>query len=450
MPVGENKFLSLPVTRRGLFKTAGLGLIATGLAPAVSAPFVSRAFAQTKTLAILQWSHFVPAFDTWFDKFAQDWGTKNGISVTVDHIPEQDIAARAAAEVAAGAGHDLFMWNGAGGPHLYRRYLVDMTKLVEGVEQKFGKVSVIGRQIAYNADDKTWSAYPDYYINNPGMYRKSLWDEIGMLPTTWDDVRIGGAKLKAKGHPIGCSLARSNDPNLCWRGVLWSYGANVQDETGKHVMLDSKAAVEAVKFVKALYQEAMTNEVLSWNDASNNQYIDSGVGSFIINPISAYRTAQQLNPKLADDIFVMDPPKGPARMLVGAAPNSYGIWKFARNKEAGLNFLQYYADHWVDAFKASTGYNMPIFANIVPKPMPILSDDPTSHPSTKLAILQNSDTWSAVSGWPGPAGPATDEVYNDFVICDMMTKAATGALTPEEAVKWATEQTSQIFKKWEV
>ena len=440
----------LPMTRRGFFKTAGLGVAAAGLAPIVSAPFVSRAYAEAKTLSIVQWSHFVPAFDTWFDKFAQDWGTKNGVSVTVDHIPEQNIAARAAAEVAARSGHDLFMWNGAGGPHLYRKYLVDMTKLVEYVEQKFGKVSTIGRQIAYNADDKTWSAYPDYYINNPGMYRKSLWDEIGMLPTTWDDVRIGGAKLKAKGHPVGLSLARSNDPNLAWRGVLWSYGGSVQDDSGKQVTLDSKETLEAVKFVKALYTEAMNDQVLSWDDAGNNKYIDSGVGSFIVNPISAYRSAQQINQKVADDIFVMDPPKGPVRTLMGAASNSYGIWKFAKNQEAALDFLKYYADNWVDSFKASTGYNMPIYANIVPKPMPILSNDPTSHPPTKLAILQDSDKWSAVAGWPGPAWAATDEVYNDFIICDMMTKAATGQLNPEDAVKWAQHETELIFKKWEV
>jgi multiple sugar transport system substrate-binding protein len=421
------------------------GRAATGL----FAPSVSRALAQTKTLTILQWSHFVPAFDTWFDKFAQEWGRKNGIAVTVDHIPEQDIAARAAAEVAAQSGHDLFMWNGAGGPHLYRKYLIDMTSLVEAVEKKFGKASVIGRQIAYNEDTKTWSAYPDYYINNPGMYRNDLWDEIGMTPETWDDVRIGGAKLKKKGHPVGMSLGRSNDPNLAWRGVLWSFGASVQDETGKHVVLDSKAAVEAVTFATALYKEAMTSEVLSWNDASNNQYIDSGVGCFIINPISAYRTAQQLNPKLADNIFVLKTPKGPVRQLVGGASNAYGIWKFARNQEAGIEFLKYYAENWVDAFKASTGYNMPIFANIVPKPMPILSYDPTSHPPTKLAILQTSDEWCAVAGWPGPAWAATDEVYNDFVICDMMAKAATGAMTPQEAVKWATDQVDGIFRKWQ-
>jgi multiple sugar transport system substrate-binding protein len=56
------------------------------------------------------------------------------------------------------------------------------------------------------------------------MYRKDLWDEIGMMPETWDDVRKGGAKLKQKGHPVGMSLGRSNDPNTAWRGLLWSWG----------------------------------------------------------------------------------------------------------------------------------------------------------------------------------------------------------------------------------
>src|SRR5246127_2937023 len=141
---GPRSFLSM--TRRNFLTTAGLGA-AVGLAPSVSAPFVSRAYAQTKTLSILQWSHFVPAFDTWFDKFARDWGTKNGVAVTVDHIPEQDIAAHAAAEVSAQSGHDLFMWNGAGGPHLYRKYLMDMTNVVDYVEKKYGKISIIGTQI---------------------------------------------------------------------------------------------------------------------------------------------------------------------------------------------------------------------------------------------------------------------------------------------------------------
>src|SRR5690242_5419705 len=184
-PSGGNKGLR-QVTRRGFLRSTGLALATAGAAPVLSAPFVSSALAQSNTLTIVQWSHFVPAFDKWFDNFAQEWGKKNKVSVTVDHIPEQNIAARAAAEASAKSGHDLFMWNGAGGAHLYRKFLVNMTSLVEELEKKYGEVSVLGRQIAFNEDDKTWSAFPDYYINLPGMYRKDLWDEIGMKPETWD------------------------------------------------------------------------------------------------------------------------------------------------------------------------------------------------------------------------------------------------------------------------
>src|SRR6478752_5080443 len=437
----------LRVTRRRFLRQTGLTLAAAST-PSVTAPFISRALADTKSLSIVQWSHFVPEYDKWFDQFAKDWGTKNNINVSVDHIPVANVAARAAAEASAESGHDLFGWNGAGGAHLYRKFLVDVTSLVEDVEKKHGKVSTIGRQIAFNQDDKTWSAFPDYYINFPVLYRKSLWDGIGMKPDTWDDIRVGGAKLKAKGNPVGISLGHSNDPETTWRGLLWSFGASEQDETGKKVTLNTKETIEAVKFVSALYKEAMTTDVLSWNDASNNQYIVSGVGSYIINPISAYRTAQKANKKLADDIYGIKPPKGPAKQIMGAASEFYGIWKFAKNKEAAKEFLRYYSANWPEAFKASEGYNNPCFAGLVPRPMPILSNDPTSTPTDKLAILQDSDQWSAIPGYPGPATPAMDEIYYAFIINDMMAKAATGQLSAEDSVKWATQQCESIMKKW--
>src|SRR5579863_6268345 len=407
------------VTRRNFLKDSTFAAGAAGLAPLISAPFVSRALADNKSLSIVQWAHFVPDYDTWFDKFAKDWGDKNKIAVTVDHIPVQNVPARAAAEVSGQSGHDLFGFNGSGGAHLYRKFFINLADLVKETEKKFGAVTTIGKQLGYNADDGSWSAFPDFYINFPGMYQKSLWDGIGMKPDTWDNVRIGGAKLKAKGKPVGISLGHSNDPSTTWRGLLWSYGASIQDEAGKKIVLDSKEAVEAVKAAAALYKEAMTSDVLSWNDSSNNQYIDSGVGSYIINPISAYRTAQKLNKKLADDIHIIKPPKGPVKQIMGAASEFYGIWKFAKNKEAAFEFLRHYSANWPEAFKASEGYNNPCFAGLVPKPMPILSNDPTSTPHDKLSILQDSDQWSAIPGYPGPATPAMDEIYYSFILNDM-------------------------------
>ena len=310
----------------------------------LSAPFVSKALAADKSLSIVQWAHFVPAYDTWFDKFAKDWGEKNKIAVTVDHIPVQNIPARAAAEASAGSGHDLFGFNGSGGAHLYRKFFIDVADLVKETEKKYGKVTTIGKQLGYNADDGTWSAFPDFYINFPGMYQKSHVgrdrDEAGYVGQSAHRRRQAEGERQPGRH-----LARPQQRPEHERGAACCGATvlSVQDEAGKKIVLDSKEAVEAVKYVAALYKEAMTSDVLSWNDASNNQYIDSGVGSYIINPISAYRTAQTLNKKLADDIFVIEPPKGPVKQIMGAASEFYGIWKFAKNKEAAIEFLRYYS-----------------------------------------------------------------------------------------------------------
>ena len=161
--------------------------------------------------------------------------------MTIDHIPHLEMPARAAAEVSAQAGHDLFGFTGSGGPRLYIKHLLDLSPLVAEMEQKYGKVQPIGRQIAYDPDSNTWPAFPNYYISFPGLYRKDLWDEIGMVPDTWEDILKGGAKLKAKGNPIGIGLGHSGDPNNSWRGLMWSYGATEVDQSGKQVTINSKA-----------------------------------------------------------------------------------------------------------------------------------------------------------------------------------------------------------------
>src|SRR4051812_38934164 len=96
------------VSRRQFVKTLGAGALAAGAAPAV---FTRRAYGQAprKTLKIAQWSHFVPEYDKWFDTvFCKQWGDKNNTDVIVDHINVNELPARAASEVAAKKGHDLF------------------------------------------------------------------------------------------------------------------------------------------------------------------------------------------------------------------------------------------------------------------------------------------------------------------------------------------------------
>ena len=97
------------VDRRQFLKATSAGAVAAGLGANIIVP--GRAHA-AKKLRILQWVHFVPAYDEWFNKkYAVEWGKKNDTEVTVDNIGIAGINPRASAEISAQKGHDLFLFN---------------------------------------------------------------------------------------------------------------------------------------------------------------------------------------------------------------------------------------------------------------------------------------------------------------------------------------------------
>src|SRR5919202_2611478 len=90
-------------------------------------------FGNVGTLKLLMSSHFVPAYDTWFDQWAKDWGAKNRVEVQADHILSYDLAAKNAAEVAAEGGHDLYKLTRNGEPILYYNVMVDVSDLTKQI-----------------------------------------------------------------------------------------------------------------------------------------------------------------------------------------------------------------------------------------------------------------------------------------------------------------------------
>src|SRR5439155_3655508 len=98
---------------------------------------------------ILQWSHFITACTTWLDGFVKDWGAKNNVDATIDHISTDDLPARMAAEVAAKGGHDIVEMNAQILTYLYEKQLVDMGDVVDYVVKKYGQVEQVGKSVAY-------------------------------------------------------------------------------------------------------------------------------------------------------------------------------------------------------------------------------------------------------------------------------------------------------------
>jgi multiple sugar transport system substrate-binding protein len=437
------------VSRRDFIKIAGAGGIAAGaLGPAFLFP--ERAAAQQKTLKILQWSHFVPAYDTWFDgTFAKQWGEKHNTNVVVDHINLTDLNTRAASEAQAKKGHDIFMFLSP--PAAYEKQVIDMSHVYQEIEKKHGKKIDLAHKSTYNPKTKKYFAFSDSYAPDPGNWHKDWWTEAGYPngPDTWDDLRAGAKKIKDKnGHPCGIGLAQELDTSMAMRALLWSFGGAEQDEAG-NVTINSKQTIEALKFMKALFQESETPEVFTWTPPSNNQAMLAGRVSYVANAISITRQSEREKLPIDSKIMISRALKGPVRRIAAEhVMNCYVIWDFAENKDGAQQFLIDYVDAFHDGFIAGQFYNFPCFPSVVPKLKEEIANDPRANPNNKYAVLGDVLDWATNVGYPGYASAAIDESFKTWVIPTMFAKVARGDETPENAAKAAETEYKRIFDRW--
>jgi multiple sugar transport system substrate-binding protein len=230
-------------SRRDFIRKAGIG--AAGLALGSSA-LSSDVFAQKpgrRTLRILQWSHFVPRYDRWFNPYAKKWGDEHNVDVIVDHISLSDLRSTFAAEVVAGKGHDIVEFIDP--PSDFEPSVLDLTDVNQEAQKKFGKQVPFATRSSYNPDTKKYYGFCHGWTIDPGDYRKSLWEKVGKPegPRTWEDLLTYGARIKGElGVQAGIGLSQELDSNMAGRALLWSFDTGTQDEN-ENVILGNKNTV---------------------------------------------------------------------------------------------------------------------------------------------------------------------------------------------------------------
>jgi multiple sugar transport system substrate-binding protein len=462
-----SRLLGSPRSRRDLLKTAGVVALGAALTSACAeeesapepgskpgeAPKETYEEPRTKLsgdLKILLWSHFVPSHDTWFDKFAKDWGSKAGVNVTVDHVDQAQIPTRIAAEIQAKQGHDVIQYIATLAQ--FEPSVLDVKDLVDEASKRWGTQLELCKKSSFNPTTNRFYAYAPGWVPDPGNYRKSLWEPVGFGngPTTWEDLLKGAAEIKkSKNIQLGLGMSQEIDSNMILRALMWSYGASEQDENEK-VIINSPETVAAVEFMTKLYKDTMTPEVFSWNAASNNQGLVAGKLSYIVNSISAWRTAQGSNPTVADDVFFVKPLAGP-KAAVAAQHVMYNwiIPKHAKGVDAAKEFLLHYTSNFASASYHSKLYDFCAWSKLTPDLNTWLDNDPFgSKPADKLKLLKDATQWSTNIGHPGPANTAIGEVFSTFVIPNMFARAARGEVSPQQAVADAEARIKPVFEKW--
>lgn len=436
------------LSRRELVKAAGVTLAGAALPAACGRREARRG--SKKSLRILQWSHFVPGYDRWFDSvYTKEWGERNATDVVVDHITATEVAARGASEAAAGKGHDLFLFQAP--PAAYAEQCVDLRDVVEQVERKHGKMIGLAEKSTRDPSTGKYFAFSESYVPDPGNYRIDLWSEVGLPkgPDSWDDLRAGGRKIRERfGNGVGMGLSQETDSNMALRALLWSFGGAEQDAEGRVVTLNSRETVAALEYMRALYRETETAEVFTWDPSSNNRAMLAGRASFIQNAISVTRTAEKENPEIARRIGLCPALRGPVRRIASEhLMNCYVVWKFAGNVDGAKQFLVDLVDRFGDVFRESEFYNFPCYPSTVPDLPALLARDP-HEPAGKYSVLANVLDWTTNVGYPAYATPATDEVFNTYVIPTMFARVARGDAAAPEAAEAAQREVERIFKKW--
>jgi multiple sugar transport system substrate-binding protein len=390
----------------------------------------------------------VPAYDDWFDNtWVKQWSEKNDVDVKVEHINNTLLDTRAAAEVAAQSGHDLFM--NLHPMAAYEDQVINHASIVHEIERKVGKYSQLGKLSTYNPKTKKYFAVSDSYVPDPVIWRRDLWGGIGEAPYTWDHVRKAAPKLKAMGHPIGIGQSQELDSNMALLAFMMCFGSFVQNEHNRP-SLNTKATVNAVKFMANLYKSE-DPAIFAWNPASNNNYLYAGTASMILNAVSATRTPEDTHLPFSDDLAIWPIPIGPhGRLGLEHVMGAYSIWKFAQNKENAQQFLADLCINYKQATDASQLYNFPSFPGAYPfKQIRKAAAADTHKPHGKYTVLTTiAEKYTHNIGFPGTTNAAMDEVFSKYLVPAMFAQVSQGKMSAAESVKETDKQVRQIYAKW--
>ena len=449
--LSRRDFLTLAATTSAGLALAACAPAATPVPAGTAAPTVP-AVAKTTTLNMLQWSHFVPEGDAYFDKWAAEWGKKNNVDVKIEHINANDIPARLAAAVQAKSGPDIvqYLFNWA---WLYPDALLDVSDVADALGKKYG--GWFKDIQTYCQPGGVWKAVPFSFYGQSLTYREDWFKAANWsLPKTFDDLITLAGEMKKAGHPFGQALGHSfTDPRVFWYPWLWSYGGKEVLEDGKTIALDSPETLEAVNRAVDLFAN-MVPGTLSWDDNSNNRAFLAGQVGATTNAASIYFTAKRekaarieqkkTNPSTAapDDINHAVMPAGKAGNFSLQSALTNGIMSWSKNASAAKDFITaaMQPEVYTEYLNTVQGYNVgPLHTY---DDAPVWKSDPKLLPYREV-VTNGSSKWP---GWPGPPSAASSQVAENFIIIDLFAKACSGEFTAKESIANAVTQLKRFYK----
>jgi multiple sugar transport system substrate-binding protein len=427
----------------------GAGVVAGASVAAASGPASAQAPELKLTpekgasLRVLRPSKFVQGDETLWLENTKKYEAATGVKVRVDSESWEDLRPKSAVAANVGKGPDV-VYGWYDDAHQYPDKLVDVTDLANYLDKKYGGWYDVCKKFGMRRG--RWISIPLGAAGAKIVYRKGWVKEAGFDKVPGDTA--GFLKLcqalKAKNHPAGFALGNAvGDANGWCHWVVWSFGGKMVDEKD-NVVINSPETIAALEYAKQLYDTFIPG-TLSWLDPNNNKaFLDGQIG-LTSNGISVYYAAKtSSDPALkamAEDIDHANMPVGPigkpteVNLTVPAM-----IFKYTKFPNAAKDYIRFMMEQeqYVPWQTASIGYfSQPLRAY---EKTPIWTADPkhTPYRDTMVNML-----WPSYAGSLGYASAGT---LADFIVVNMVAKAASGNMSPKDAAAEAQKRAERYYR----
>ncbi len=419
-------------------------------APAAGGESASAPLAVEGTLSMKLRASFIPQVNEILQAQIEEWGAANNVPVEVDIVSMNDIQTLTATAAETGAGPDIVELNQASA-HTFGEALVDLTDVATELGQAYGG----WYNSAVEACDVggVWKGVPRYYAAHAINYRTDVLAQVGAsIPDTWEGVYELGKELRAAGlpevaFPLGRAVGDGNDFNY---SVLWSYGASDISEDGTTIAIDSPETRAALEFMKKLFDEAMPEDTLSYDDGSNNRAFNAGTISVTNNAASIYINARNQNMMVPVDgedrslAELMDHfpyPAGPAGDITYAEFMAQAVFDYSPNIDAAKSLIKY-----LNEGPQLTLYAVPAYSFVFPALRDYL--DMAIMPwnsNPKIAAFKFYAEKSHLPGFPSKNFVGGNDAYTRWIVVDMFSSVCAGVATIDEAIATAAGQLQESY-----
>ena len=447
--------MSRTLTRRSLLKTAALATPALA-ASNLAAPFVHGAFA-AGTLKMGAWDHWVPGAGKELERICQEWAAKEKVELVFDLITsngDKDLLTLMA-EGQAGAGHDIMglrTWYVEAQKHRF----VPVDDVVEPLIQKHGKVITASEYCS--KIDGHWMAVPSSYGSSAlppcaridmmkqyaGIDVQKMYPAPGMgAPDkelrdnwTWETFLKAAEACNKNGHPFGLGLSTCTDALNMAGAVFAAFGSFLVDQKGE-VTVKTDATRQALDWFKRLSKH-LPEEVYAYDNASNNKALVSGFSALIMNPPSAYAVAKRDAPKIAEQLWTFNSPKGPHGRYDPANYYFWGIWNFSKNVPAAKALLTHISQREIQEklVTASVGFDIPPFPGLMDFK---IWEEEGPPKGTVYNFPSRDDAIPFLSGYPAPLKIGT-QMYAQALLMKMIAMHTHQGKSIDDAMSYAESE----------